>query len=48
MSSPAAASLWFAPTLTALVERRDLEPVRMCQLMHGLLDGGLGEGEGRE
>jgi len=40
-SSPA----WFAPTLTALAERHDLEPMRTCQLMHGLLDGALGDVE---
>jgi anthranilate phosphoribosyltransferase len=36
---------WFAPTLAALVERRDLRAVEMCTLMHGLLDGGCGEAE---
>jgi anthranilate phosphoribosyltransferase len=36
---------WFVPTLTALVDRRHLEPVRMCQLMHALLGGELGDVE---
>jgi anthranilate phosphoribosyltransferase len=34
-----AAPPWFAPTLTALLERRDLTPMQMCELMHGLLAG---------
>ncbi|HEY7424833.1 MAG TPA: anthranilate phosphoribosyltransferase [Gemmataceae bacterium] len=34
---------WFAPTLAALLERRDLSPMHMCQLMHDLLDGSCGE-----
>jgi anthranilate phosphoribosyltransferase len=33
---------WFAPTLAALLERRDLSPMHMCQLMHDLLDGACG------
>jgi anthranilate phosphoribosyltransferase len=44
MSSPADGA-WFASTLTALLERRDLGAVRMCELMHRVLDGGCGDAE---
>jgi anthranilate phosphoribosyltransferase len=30
---------WFASTLAALMDRRDLDGVRMCELMHGLIGG---------
>jgi anthranilate phosphoribosyltransferase len=30
---------WFAPTLALLLERRELTPMQMCALMHGLLGG---------
>lgn len=36
---------WFVATLSALLERRDLPAMLMCQLMHAILDGGLGEVE---
>jgi anthranilate phosphoribosyltransferase len=36
---------WFVPTLAALMERRDLSAMHMCQLMHGILDGTCGEVE---
>ncbi len=36
---------WFPATLAALLEGRDLDGVRMCQLMHGLLKGECGEAE---
>jgi len=36
---------WFAPTLSALAERRPLEPMRTCQMMHALLEGELGDVE---
>jgi anthranilate phosphoribosyltransferase len=36
---------WFTTTLTALLEGRDLDGVRMCELMHGLLSGACGEAE---
>ncbi|SRR5579883_2601789 len=36
---------WFVPTLTTLMERRDLSAMHMCQLMHGILDGACGEVE---
>jgi anthranilate phosphoribosyltransferase len=36
---------WFVPTLTALLERRDLPGVQVCQLMHDLLNGVLGDVE---
>ncbi|HEY7311142.1 MAG TPA: anthranilate phosphoribosyltransferase [Gemmataceae bacterium] len=34
---------WFAPTLSALLDRRDLSPMHMCQLMHDILNGACGE-----
>src|SRR4051812_24919674 len=36
---------WFVATLAALLERRDLPAIHMCQLMHAILGGGLGEVE---
>ncbi len=36
---------WFAPTLAALLDRKDLEAVRMCEVMEGLLAGSCGEAE---
>jgi anthranilate phosphoribosyltransferase len=36
---------WFKAALTALLERRDLSGVQMCELMHGLLGGACGEVE---
>ena len=39
MSVPTASPPWFASTLAALTERRDLDGVRMCELMHGLVGG---------
>jgi anthranilate phosphoribosyltransferase len=36
---------WFVPTLAALMERRDLSAMHMCQLMHGILDGGCSDVE---
>ena len=36
---------WFAATLEALLERRDLGPVPMGELMHALLGGACGEVE---
>jgi anthranilate phosphoribosyltransferase len=36
---------WLTATLTALLERRDLSNVQMCELMHGLLSGSCGEAE---
>ena len=44
MSVPTPPPPWFAGTLAALVERRDLDGVRMCELMHGLVGGGLRRG----
>jgi len=34
---------WFAGTLAALMDRRDLDGVRMCELMHGLVGGACDE-----
>jgi anthranilate phosphoribosyltransferase len=45
MSPSTAPPTWFAPTLTALLERADLPALRICELMHGLLDGVCGEAE---
>jgi anthranilate phosphoribosyltransferase len=39
MSAPA----WLTAALEALLERRDLSAMHMCELMHGLLGGGCGE-----
>jgi anthranilate phosphoribosyltransferase len=36
---------WFAPTLAALLERRDLNGIQVCELMHGLLAGSCGDVE---
>jgi anthranilate phosphoribosyltransferase len=36
--SPAGPPPWFAPTLAAVMDRRDLDPMSMCTLMHGLID----------
>jgi anthranilate phosphoribosyltransferase len=33
------------PTLAALMQRRDLSAMHICQMMHGILDGGCGEVE---
>ncbi len=43
--TPSSAPPWFVPTLAALLERRDLSAMHMCQLMHGILDGRCGEVE---
>jgi anthranilate phosphoribosyltransferase len=37
--------LWFTHALSSLVDRTDLEAVRMCELMEGLLAGSCGEAE---
>src|ERR1700722_2685069 len=39
MSVPTPPPPWFASTLAALVERHDLDGLRMCELMHGLVGG---------
>ncbi len=36
---------WFHSTLSSLIEGRDLDGMRMCELMHGLLNGTCGEVE---
>jgi anthranilate phosphoribosyltransferase len=36
---------WFASTLTALLDRHDLDPVHMCELMHEVLSGTFREVE---
>jgi anthranilate phosphoribosyltransferase len=43
MSTPTPSPTWFTGTLTALVNRRDLDGVRMCELMHGLVGGSCDE-----
>ena len=39
MSVPTPTPPWFVSTLAALMERRDMDGVRMCELMHGLVGG---------
>lgn len=39
MSVPTPPPPWFASTLAAIMDRRDLDGVRMCELMHGLVGG---------
>jgi anthranilate phosphoribosyltransferase len=36
---------WFAPTLNALLEGQDLDPVRMCAVMHAVLGGDCADAE---
>jgi anthranilate phosphoribosyltransferase len=36
---------WFVPTLEALLARRDLPAVQMCQIMHDILNGACGDVE---
>jgi anthranilate phosphoribosyltransferase len=36
---------WFVPVLEALLLRRDLPAVQMCQVMHGILNGEVGDVE---
>ena len=43
--NPSSAPPWFVPTLSALLERRNLSAMHMCQLMHGILDGACGDVE---
>ena len=43
MSVPTPPPPWFASTLAALMERRDLDGVHMCELMHGLVGGACDE-----
>jgi anthranilate phosphoribosyltransferase len=45
MAGQAAPPPWFAPTLAALIERRDLTAVEMCALMHAVVGGDCGEAE---
>jgi anthranilate phosphoribosyltransferase len=44
MGSPTAPP-WFAAALGALLERRDLPGVQMCEVMHGILSGACSEAE---
>jgi anthranilate phosphoribosyltransferase len=43
MTSLTPAPAWFATTLAALLERRDLHAMHMCELMHGILGGACGD-----
>jgi anthranilate phosphoribosyltransferase len=43
MSVPTPPPPWFAGTLAALIGRRDLDGVRMCELMHGVVGGDCDE-----
>src|SRR6516162_7783856 len=36
---------WFAPALSTWLAGRDLDPVRMCEVMHGVLGGQCGDVE---
>jgi anthranilate phosphoribosyltransferase len=45
MIPPTSAPSWFATTLAALVARKDLSAMHMCELMHGILGGACGEVE---
>jgi anthranilate phosphoribosyltransferase len=36
---------WFGTTLATLLEGKDLDPTRVCEMMHGFLGGGCGEVE---
>jgi len=36
---------WFTVALAALMDRRDLDPVHMCELMQGVLSGGCQDAE---
>src|SRR5262245_33846367 len=45
MSALPAPPTWFAATLAALLDRRDLEGVRVCVMMHGILSGACGDVE---
>ncbi len=45
MSVQVSPPAWFAPTLAALLERRHLTGMQMCEVMHGLLTGAAGEVE---
>jgi anthranilate phosphoribosyltransferase len=45
MTALSAPPSWFASTLTALLERRDLEGMRVCEMIHGILSGACGEVE---
>jgi anthranilate phosphoribosyltransferase len=43
MTAVTPAPSWFAPTLAALLERRDLHAMHMCEMMHGILSGACGD-----
>lgn len=45
MTPSSSAPAWLTATLEALLERRDLSAMHMCELMHGLLGGSCGEPE---
>jgi anthranilate phosphoribosyltransferase len=43
MSALTLSPAWFTSTLARLINRRDLDGVRMCELMHGLVGGACDE-----
>jgi anthranilate phosphoribosyltransferase len=43
MSALTPSPAWFTSTLARLINRRDLDGVRMCELMHGLVGGACDE-----
>jgi len=45
VSAPPPSSSWFATTLAALIERRDLEPEHVREVLSHVLSGGRGEAE---
>jgi anthranilate phosphoribosyltransferase len=45
MTAASPSPSWFASTLSALLERRDLTGMRVCEMMHGILSGACGEVE---
>ena len=45
MTPSSSAPAWLTTALEALLERRDLSAMHMCELMHGLLGGSCGEPE---
>lgn len=45
MTPSSSAPAWLTVALEALLERRDLSAMHMCELMHGLLGGSCGEPE---
>lgn len=45
MTSTPESPAWFGPTLESLLARHDLDATHVCQVLHNLLSGGVGEVE---